>query len=110
MRIMFYEKRELAPQSVRFDCTGTSLRELLDGEAIHLKNNDSQHFCTVCDRNLIYGKKAWMDSRDRWEEHPRRCSPLAHGVELWKPCNICTDPMDCGSWACCMHPAKGVEP
>lgn len=24
----------------------------------------------------------------------------------WELCNRCTDPMDCGSWACCMNQAS----
>lgn len=24
----------------------------------------------------------------------------------WHPCDRCTDPMECGSWACCINPAS----
>jgi hypothetical protein len=27
-------------------------------------------------------------------------------TEQWRPCDICTDPMDCGSWMYCHNPGK----
>lgn len=54
---------------VEGDCEG--LRERKPGEPVHLVNNDSGYrICTYCRKYA----EVWMDSKDRWANHPARCS------------------------------------
>lgn len=48
-----------------------NIRERQEGEEVHFKENPEGMYCLVCGRS---GWFVWLQSRDKHEVHPNRCS------------------------------------
>lgn len=80
-------------------CEGTTMRK--------------HEHCTVCGEGKFYGSALGLltpgNSKPASESVVNQVLVAAErDVEAqgWRPCEACTDPMDCGSWATCHSPQK----
>jgi hypothetical protein len=65
------EARLSKPETVVF-AEQYGIRELSPSELIHL-HEEGKTTCVVCGRR---GFMAWTDSKDKFQQHPRRCGNL----------------------------------